>query len=139
MRIRDATFDDLERMMALALEAHDRSPLGHVNPVPSEMQRTFVVTLAAPDGYARVVEEDGTVISCLVGIVARNHMGIRCAHDLLTNGRGGIHLLLKDFRRWAVAHGAKYIQITDMGDNHRYRLLIERLGFKPCGQTFIGA
>lgn len=139
MIIRDAKFEDLEQLMPIAHEVHGQSVFAAIPMNEAHIQRVFVTSMAFEDGFVKVVEHKGRVRGCLAGVVTENHFGIRCAQDLFTFSRGGTDKLLKEFKTWALARGAKFVCIIDLFGNKRYQKLIIEAGFHPVGINFIGA
>jgi hypothetical protein len=137
MIIREATFDDLQYLMPLAKLAHEKSVFGVMEMNESVMQRNFVVSIQFDDGYAKVVEVNGEVVGGLVGIVAENHFGIRCAQDMFNYSLCGTDRLIKDFINWARDHDAKFVHIADLSGNNRYHKLCQRLNLQPAGTNFL--
>ena len=134
--IRDATFDDMSELMPLAALAHQGSPFSEIAMNASTMQRSYVVAMNYDDGYAKVIEKEGRIVGGLIGLIADNHYGIRCAQDLLNYSLCDTDILVKDFIRWAGDRNAKFVQITDLSENDRYGKLLMRLGLNSAGFNY---
>lgn len=136
MKVRDATFDDLDRFIPIMKVVHSNSIFKDLNMNLAVVQRNFVIATTFDDGYAKVVEKDGEVVGGLIGMIAENHFGIRCAQDTFNYSRYGTDRLLKDFILWAKVREAQFIQITDMTHNGRYEKLCRLVGLEPAGVNY---
>ncbi len=135
--IRDATFSDYEVLLPMLIELHERGEFAGLPYDELMIKRCFVTSIAFDHGYARVIEKNGKVQGCLIGIAAPNAMGINIAQDLFTFSLIGTHILIKDFIRWAKRYGCHGVQISDFTGNKRYHRLIERMGPKKSGINFL--
>jgi len=136
MKIREATFTDLEALMPIFHIAHEQSIFKGMAINESLCQRHFVTALEFDNGYAKVVERKGKVIGGLVGIISDNAFGIRCAQDLFCYSAGMTDKLLEDFALWSRVRGARFVQVTDLSNNERYQRLCEALGWQLAGTNF---
>lgn len=141
MIIRDAKYDDFEKVMPLAHIIHANSPPPFSDRPINEatIQRIFVVSIAFEDGFAKVVEHDGEIVGVMVGVVAENHWGLRAAMDYFTFSQGGTRKLIQEFKAFARSRNADFTQITDLCGEPKYHQMLESEGLKPIGINFIGA
>ena len=138
MIVRDAVFEDFQRLLPLAHDAHQSSIFAAFPMNEAVMQRNFVTAMAFEDGFVKVVEHKGKLIGGMVGIISENHFGVRCAQDLFMFSQGGSHKLIREFRSWAKTRGAQFVHITDLCGRDRYHKLVSSLGFQPSGLNFVG-
>lgn len=136
MEIRDAVYKDLEYFIPVMVMVHSKSIFKDIEMKEAIIQRNFVVAMAFDDGYAKVIERDGEIVGGLIGMIAENHFGIRCAQDLFNFSRYGTDQLLKDFIAWAEFREASFIQITDMTHNGRYEKLCRLVELQPSGTNY---
>jgi len=140
MIIRDATWDDWPQVLPLAYEVHDFFP-SHLRDHPlndAQIQRTYVVSLNNPISFARVAEDDGKIVGCLVAGIALNGWGLQVASDIFMFSKGGTKKLLVAYREWAKEKGADIVHVTDLCDRPGYHEVIEAAGFKRAGTLFFG-
>ena len=102
------------------------------------MQRSFAVTAAFDQGYAKVYEVNGKIKGLLCGVVAANQWGVLCSQDTFSYSAGGTHTLLKDFIHWSAKQGAEFVQIAEFTGIERYQKLLERHGLIKSGNIYIG-
>ncbi len=100
----------------------------------SLLRRMFTITLDS--GFAKVVEGDGFIKGCMFAILSRNNWGIPTASDLICFSSHETHILLKQYKKWAVKVGAKQIAITNSFGNKKFERLIKILGFNLVSNTF---
>ncbi len=136
MEVRDATFEDLDRFIPIMEAVHKKSIFRDLDMNMAVVQRNFVIAMSFDDGYAKVVVKDGQVVGGLIGMIAENHFGIRCAQDLFNYSRHGTDLMLKDFILWSKVRGAQFVQITDMTHNGRYEKLCRLVNLQPAGVNY---
>lgn len=136
MKIREATFTDLDDLLPIFHVAHENTIFKDMEINESVCQRHFVTAIEFDNGYAKVVEHKGKVVGGLVGIVSDNAFGIRCAQDLFCYSGGMTDRLLEDFALWARVRGARFAQVTDLSNNERYQRLCEKIGWQVAGTNF---
>ena len=137
MKLREATFADMEALMPLAREAHLKSWMRDMPMNEAIVQRSLVTAMQFDGGFAKVITKDGNVVGGLVGVMVDNHAGIPCAQDLFCFSRGGTEMLLADFLQWAKDRGAAFVQITDLSMNLRYQKLCQTLGLERGGTNLV--
>jgi len=135
--LRNAEADDFAALLPYAQIAHSQSLISSLPMDENALRRSFITSIAFDDGFAKVVERDGRVVGGMVGVIADNHFGIRCAMDLFTYTEAGTQVLLKSFKRWAQDRGALMLQITDLSGGSRYQKLIQHIGPVQAGINFI--
>lgn len=138
--IRDGTWEDWPQVLPLAYEVHDFFP-AHLRDLPlndAQIQRTYVVSMAAPVGFVKVAEDEGKIVGCLVAAISENGWGLKVASDIFMFSKGGSKKLLVAYREWAKEQGADLIQITDLCGRSGYHEVIEAAGFKQAGTLFFG-
>ena len=140
MEIRDARFEDLESLLELAHLVHRflPEPLRSKPMDDVQMQRILVVTLYSDNGFAKVVEKDGKVIGCLIGVISVNQWGLKVAQDVFTLSRAKTRDLLEAFKAWAHEKDADVTHVTDLCGKPAYRKMIESVGFKNTGTVLTG-
>lgn len=136
MKLRDATFADLDALLPLVREAHANSIFAEMEINEATVQRNFVIAIQFGQ-FAKVVVNDSAVVGGMVGMMGENNLGIRCAQDLFCFSRGGTNQLIKAYKAWARERGAQFSQITDLSGESRYQKLITGLGFQPAGTNFV--
>ena len=136
--IRDSEPEDMDQILPLMKEVFDKSILKSCAYSPAEASRNFAVLSAMDHGYSKVYVEGDRILGLLVGVVSPNQWGVKCAQDMFTYSRGGTHLLIKDFCKWAKRNGAEFVNITDFSESERYHSLIQSIGLKKQGTVFIG-
>lgn len=136
MIIRDAKFPDLEALLPLMHEAHEKSVFADIPMNDATVQRSFVIAIQFGQ-FAKVSVRGGKVVGAMVGMIGENAYGIRCAQDLFCYSRGGTDLLIKAYKLWARDKGVQFAQITDLSGEVRYQKLITGLGFEPAGINFV--
>lgn len=135
--IRDAQPEDYEKLLPLAREAYEKSIFNGVEFNPAAIRRTFITATAFENGFAKVVEKEGAIVGCMLGIITENQFGIRYAADLFTYSSASTYHLIKHFLNWAEESGAKFAQIMDLTGSDRYQKLITHTGMKPVGANFM--
>lgn len=141
MIIRDATFDDWPQVLPLAYKVHDNIFPSHLRDLPlndAQIQRTYVTTIYAPNGFVKVAENEGKIVGCLVAGIALNGWGLQVASDIFMFSEGGTKKLLIAYREWAKEKGADIVHITDLCGIPEYHKVIESAGFKLAGTLFFG-
>jgi len=137
MELRDATFDDFPFLLDIMREVHDESVFKGMVMNEAIVQRNFVVAMSFGDGYAKVIEHKGRIVGGLVGMIANNQFGIRCAQDLFNHSLAGTDRLIKDFLRWAQIRDSQFVLITDLTGNPRYVKLCRTLGLEAIGTNLM--
>lgn len=138
--IRNATFEDFPQVLELAYKVHDFFP-PHLRDHPlndAQIQRTYVVSMFAPNGFVMVAEDDGNIVGCMVAGITENGWGLQVASDIFMFSQGGTKKLLVAYKAWAKDQGAHVINITDLCDQPGYQQVIESAGFKRAGTLFFG-
>lgn len=141
MIIRDATWEDWPQVLPLAYKVHEFFP-AHLRDHPlndAQIQRTYVVSMGAPNGFVSVAEDDGNIVGCLVAGISENGWGLQVASDIFMFSQGGTKKLLQAYKAWAQEKGADVINVTDLCDQPGYHEVIEAAGFKRAGTLFFGA
>ena len=138
VEIRDATFNDLEAILPIMHAEHERTIFRDMPMNDAIIQRNFVTAMAMDNGFAKVIEHKGKVVGCLVGIIAENHFGLRCAQDLFNGSSRGTDMLVRSFLLWSNARSVQFVQLTEYTGKERYRDLLTGLGLQPCGMNFVG-
>jgi hypothetical protein len=137
MEIRDATFADFPEVLAIMHLVFDQSIFAGMEMKDAMVQRNFVIAVAFDDGFAKVAVHKGKVVGGLVGFIADNQWGIRCAQDSFNYSVGGTDRLVREFKEWADSNGALFTQLTDFSGSSRFHSLIEKSGFQKVGTDFI--
>jgi hypothetical protein len=137
MELRDATFNDFPELLEIMRQVHEDSVFKGMAMNDATIQRNFVVAMSFDDGYAKVAERNGEIVGGLVGMIADNQFGIRCAQDLFNHSLVGTDRLIKDFLHWASVRDTRFVLITDLTGNPRYVKLCQALGFEAIGTNLM--
>lgn len=135
--VRDGTFDDFPAALELAREVYKHTPFADMPMNESQVQRIWQVMRMIPEGYVRVVEKNGVMTGAMVGRIAENHFGLRCACDHFMFAKGGTRSLLEDFISWADSQNADFVHITDLCGLPGYGEMLQKVGLKPCGTNYM--
>lgn len=140
--IREATLDDIPRLLELGQVMHQESPVYNAFPLNEDRVVGFLSYLInSDDGCVFVAIQDGEVIGGMAGIVSEHLWSdIRLAYDIgwffLPEHRG--HLtsirILQAFLEWAKSKAEQIMIMNTSGVNtERILPLYEKQGFKKAG------
>jgi len=142
--IREATHEDLERLLVLGYEMHQESRYKTMQYNLEKVAEFFTIAIDKPEWLALVVEIDGQVVGGFVGyampqwfsddlFAGDNALFIEQRH------RGGTAAarLIKKFSEWALSKGVKpgniSLGITTGVHMNKTQSLYEKLGLEQTG------
>lgn len=141
--IRQATFEDIPRMIEIGAVMHKESRYRELSYCPEKL--TPLLKLIIEHGFAMVAEKDGHVFGLFIGLVEEHWFSTdKIATDLALfvepGKRGGLAacMLTSAFLDWAESKGAK---MTDILINTGVRTeetakLFDRLGGRSAGLVY---
>lgn len=136
--IREAELKDFGQLLPIARAVFQNSDFAGPGVFDTNhIRRMFVVAMATPNFFCQVVEKDGDIAGCMIGVVTETFWGDRLATDIFTFASIGTDRLLRNFKTWAKARGAIGVQITNLYGDDRYDKLIDRVGFPPVGSIHL--
>lgn len=145
--IRPATPDDMVAMIALGARMHAESRYRVLSFSPAKLRTTLQFLLSAQTGFLWVAEVHGEVVGGLAAMCAPHWasddlMATDLALFMAPEHRGGMAVarLVKQYRRWARAAGAKLVDlgVTTGVHTEETAQLLERLEFRRCGVVLEG-
>lgn len=143
--IRNATHDDIGRLVTLGKEMHAESRFSRLPLDVDKVRALFAHLIESPDGLLIVSEKDGEVIGGFAGYVAEHYFArTKVAADfglfISPADRGGMTAprLLKAYAKWAKERGAVMIQAGITTGTHvdETTRLYQALGFRQVGTLF---
>ncbi len=144
--IRQATRDDIPRMIDLGAQMHAESRFSVLGYDREKVTKLFC-RLFETDQFIEVIDRDGELIGGFAGFVTEHW----ASKDLVSydcglfispdhRGSGDAARLIKRFRKWAVSRGAKMVTLGVNTGVHPERTarLMEALEFEKIGYLYEG-
>lgn len=116
--VRNATAEDLTRLVQLARRLHSQSDWAWVPFSPSALRKSLSQMIRSPEFCILVAEKDGEMTGLLFGMVDQVLYGNTLyATDIEFAAESGGDELLDAFRQWAKQRGAKVVVmgVSDSG------------------------
>lgn len=144
--IRQATEEDLEKIVMLGAEMHAESRFS-VLAYDRDKVAGLLSHLLATDQFVQVIERDGVLVGGFAGFVtehwaSKDLVSYDCGLFISPGYRGGgdaARLILR-FKEWAVSRGAKMVTLSVNTGVHPERTarLMEAVGFDQIGFIYEG-
>lgn len=140
--IREATIDDIPKLVEMGRALHDETTYKHVEYSPERVAETCRLMIA--NGFLVVAEKEGEVIGVMMGDVyipwyTTERMGIDYTLYIMPEHRNGLIAvkMIKRFEQWCISMGAKQIRPgIGTGDPSAIKLY-KALGYKSVGEWFL--
>lgn len=140
--IRNATADDIPKLVEMGQRLHDETTYRHVTYAPDRVAATCAMMIN--QGFLMVAEKDGVVVGGMMGDVhvpwyTTERMGIDHSLYIEPEHRNGLIAakLIKKFEAWCIKMGATQIRPgIGTGDKSVVRLY-KGLGYKSVGEWFL--
>jgi GNAT superfamily N-acetyltransferase len=140
--IRNATLEDIPKLVEMGLALHDESTYKHVEYSPERVAETCRLMIA--NGFLVVAEKEGEVIGVMMGDVyvpwyTTERMGIDYTLYIMPEHRNGLIAvkMIKRFEQWCISMGAKQIRPgIGTGDPSAIKLY-KALGYRSVGEWFL--
>lgn len=140
--IRQATEQDIPRLIELGQALHDESTYKHVTYSPERVAETCRLMML--NGFIVVAEKEGEVIGVMMGDVyvpwySTERMGIDYTLYITPKHRSGLIAvkMIKKFEEWCIGMGAKQIRPgIGTGVTGAIRLY-KALGYRSVGEWFL--
>jgi L-amino acid N-acyltransferase YncA len=142
--IRNATHEDVPKLVELAKAMHADSKFNHFNFYPTKLDALMHALVDSEDGFALVAEKAGVVIGGFIGYITTHFFGTdRTACDYGTfvrkTERGGAgSLLIAEYVKQAKQRGVAEIVIANSTgmDLNKVAKAFERAGFSHDGHVY---
>jgi len=140
--IRNATVEDIPKLVEFGQQLHDTSTYKHINYAPEKVEATMKTLIAA--GFAVVAVKDGEVVGGMAGDVhtpwySHDRMGFDYSIYIEPQHRNGLIAvkMIKRFEEWCIGMGAKQIRPgIGTGDPSVLRLY-KALGYNTVGECLL--
>ena len=140
--IRNATEQDIPKLVEMGQALHDESTYKHVEYSPERVAETCRLMIA--NGFLVVAEKDGEVIGVMMGDVyvpwyTTERMGIDYTLYIMPEHRNGLIAvkMIKRFEQWCIAMGAKQIRPGIGTGVKGAERLYKALGYVVSGEQFL--
>lgn len=140
--IREATIDDIPKLVEMGRSLHDETTYKHVEYSPERVAETCRLMIS--NGFLVVAEKGGQVVGVMMGDVyvpwyTTERMGIDYTLYITPEHRNGLIAvkMIKRFEAWCISMGAKQIRPgIGTGDPNAIRLY-KALGYRSVGEWFL--
>lgn len=142
--VRDATYDDVEKLLPLAYVMHQTSIYKETEYDEEVVRKYAKHFVDSENNYFRVVDKDGKPCAFFLGYITTylwSNQTLACEENLFTDGTSVLAglKLTKDFEAWAKEKGAYEVNfsITHSGkpDEQMNKFMV-RMGYQERGAIF---
>lgn len=140
--IRQATVDDIPRVVEMGRRLNQESSYQHVEYSPERVAETCKVMISA--GFFVVAEKEGHVVGAMMGDVytpwySTDKLGLDYTFYVEPEHRNGLMAvkMVKMFEEWCIGMGAKQIRPGVGTGNPSAVRLYNALGYKQVGAWFL--
>lgn len=140
--IRNATEQDIQKLVEMGQALHDESTYKHVTYSPERVAETCRLMMTS--GFIVVSEKEGEVVGVMMGDVympwyTAERMGIDFVLYITPEHRSGLMAIkmIKRFEEWCIAMGAKQIRPGIGTGVKGAERLYQALGYKSVGEWFL--